>query len=83
MLSLIHISLRSWGATVFTAESADDALLQLEHFQHTQHRIDMAILYLRMPGRDGVDLARSIKHQAAYQNPVSYTHLHRAPGHHQ
>ncbi|MGB2945312.1 MAG: response regulator, partial [Nitrospira sp.] len=67
-LEILATHLRSWGATVFTAESADDALLQLEHFQHTQHRIDMAILYLRMPGRDGVDLARSIKHQAAYQN---------------
>ena len=67
-LEILATHLRSWGATVFTAESADDALLQLEHFQHTQHRIDMAILYLRMPGRDGVDLARSIKQQTAYQN---------------
>ncbi len=67
-LEILATHLRSWGAPALTAESADDAPLQLEHFQHTQHRIDMAILYLRMPGRDGVDLARSIKHQAAYQN---------------
>ena len=37
-------------------------------FQHTRHQISRATLYSRFPGRDGVDLARSIKHQAAYQN---------------
>jgi len=67
-LEILATHLRNWGATVFTAESADDTLLQLEHFRHRQHRIDMAILDLRMPDRDGVDLARSIKQQTAYRS---------------
>ena len=59
--------LQSWGATYRSVESGAQALDLLRKASHEGRPYDLAILDLQMPEMDGLELARTIKADAAIQ----------------
>lgn len=57
VLSTLASGLAQAGYRVATAESAEEALVHLTSGQH----VDLAILDVRMPGQDGLQLARRLR----------------------
>jgi CheY-like chemotaxis protein len=58
LLKVIGKLLREWGYTVLTATNGDEAV---DVFERNFQEIDMAILDVVMPKRDGVSVCRAIR----------------------
>jgi|GEM_PF-388950 len=55
---LLEDILTSWGQRVTVAEEGSQALQLME-----QHRFDLVLLDIRMPGIDGIEVARRVRHR--------------------
>jgi PAS domain S-box-containing protein len=71
-LDALEVMLEDLGATIIRAGSADDALLML-----LQHEFAAIVLDIRMPGMDGIELARLIKQRRRLQHvPILFLTAH-------
>ena len=57
-------ALEKWGAYVECADNSDAALLKLRHAAHKNKPFDVALIDELMPGCNGIELMRSISHNA-------------------
>ena len=60
---LLEDILTSWNHRVTTAENGEQGLLLLE-----EQRFDLLLLDIRMPGIDGIEVARQVRQQEARRN---------------
>jgi PAS domain S-box-containing protein len=58
---ILKQQLRHWGMRVSTVESGTRALAELRRFAGTRTAFNVAILDMKMPGMDGLSLARAVK----------------------
>jgi signal transduction histidine kinase/DNA-binding response OmpR family regulator len=64
-LHLVRAQTRSWGMTCDVATSGPEALEMIGGAASLQRAYDIAILDMQMPGMDGLEVARTIKRDAA------------------
>ena len=60
--------IRSWEMDAATARSSAQAIEMLEHAAHGANPFDLAVIDLRMPDRDGMELAREIRAHPALRD---------------
>ncbi|HMW84428.1 MAG TPA: response regulator [Nitrospira sp.] len=58
---ILEAHLSNWGATVQSAASSEDGLRLLTEAKGGNQKIQMAVLDIRLPGMNGIDLARKIR----------------------
>ena len=58
---ILEAHLSNWGATVQSAASSEDGLRLLTEANGGNQKIQMAVLDIRLPGMNGIDLARKIR----------------------
>jgi PAS domain S-box-containing protein len=76
-LDALEVMLEDLGATIVRAGSADEALLSL-----LQHDFAAIVLDIRMPGMDGIELARLIKQRRRLQHvPILFLTAHLVDEH--
>lgn len=63
--TILRDQLQVWGMTVDTVCGAADALVALREAERAGEAYDVALLDLCMPGTDGLELARTVKADAA------------------
>ena len=78
ILRLVAVVLRDLGCHTLTAGDAESALLIIE----SDHP-DVVISDIKLPGMDGVELARRIKSNANNGTPVLLMSAYSEPQHHQ
>lgn len=58
---VLHLQITAWGVVNDAAESGIQALALLRKAGQTSQPFDLAIVDMRMPGMDGIELARQIR----------------------
>ena len=66
---IVQQMVERWGLRVTTAESAVEAMAQLDQRHQVGNPFDVAILDLMMPGTDGAELAAAIRTRWALKSP--------------
>jgi len=67
---LLSQQLCSRGCSVMTAPDAAEALMHLRRAAVKQEPFDIAIIDMQMPGMDGEDLGRAVRHDTAIKNTI-------------